>query len=258
MTGSQVNTDGRSENLNREPDDDAESYDPNRHDNQIVALYETDARAHASRDALLAAGVPASAVQVVARSDYAAADTTTPGQGLWGAIKSLFVPDEDVTAYGHAVQHHGHAMLVVTPGITMDRRRVIEALEGTDPIDFDAKLEEWRQSGADGSAAGGMAVGAAAGMASPVQTESITAQRSAENDAMDPPDSPQPATITVREFGAGTASRDTVKVVEERLRVGTREAPQGAVRVRSYVVERSGTAPARLHEDQGGTNTPHT
>ena len=235
-------------------DDDAREYDPKRHDNQIVALYQTDARAHAGRDALLAVGVPSSAIQLVARSDYAAADTTATGQGFWGAIKSLFVPDEDVTAYGHAVHHHGHAMLVVTPDGAMDRRRVIQALESTDPIDFDAKLEEWRQSGYDYStpAVGAGAVGAAAGMASAVQTAPLVDVPG--TDAFSTPDTMSPA-----------ADRpEASTIVEERMRVGTRETPQG--RVRSYVVERPAGDHVRLHEEhvvtvrhtEGDSTAPRT
>ena len=46
---------------------DTHLYDPNTHDNQIVALYNTDAEAQAARDKLVAAGVDSSAVQVMAR-----------------------------------------------------------------------------------------------------------------------------------------------------------------------------------------------
>ena len=54
--------------------------------------------------------------------------------------------------YTHAVDQ-GHAMVVVTPAGDTDRHRVIQVLEHSHPIDFDAKLAEWRQAGYDNSGA---------------------------------------------------------------------------------------------------------
>ena len=158
MSGSYTNTDGRSESLNEGAAHDTGLYDPNRYDNQIVAVYETRARAQAAKDALLAAGVPESAIQVLDRAEGDAvggvtrAEDRNQDEGFWGAIKNLFVPDEDRNAYGYAIDR-GHAMVLVVPSAGMDRQRVIEVLEASDPIDFDAKLEEWRQAGYDYSSA---------------------------------------------------------------------------------------------------------
>ena len=44
MSGSYTNTDGRSDGLNQGAAHDAGLYDPNRHDNQIVAVYENRAK----------------------------------------------------------------------------------------------------------------------------------------------------------------------------------------------------------------------
>ncbi len=223
--------------LNQASAHDTGLYDPERHDNQIVAMYDTDAEARAAKDALANAGVSGSAVQVVARGS----ETGTMGGvnaednngGVWSAIKSLFVPDEDRSAYSHAVGR-GHAMVVVNPTSGMDRQKIIHALESTNPIDFDAKLEEWRQAGYDTSTAHGDYV-AATGAATPVSGstpamgERTTAQRPAGQ--------------------AATGDSDTIKVMEERLRVGKREVAGGAVRIRSYVVERPVEEKVSLHEE---------
>jgi len=50
--------------------------------------------------------------------------------------------------------------------------------------------------------------------------------------------------------GSPTGNEDTIKVVQERLRIGKREVAQGAVRVRSYVVERPVEEQVRLHEER--------
>ena len=47
-----------------------------------------------------------------------------------------------------------------------------------------------------------------------------------------------------------TGTDETIKVVQEQLHVGKREVPRGAVRVRSYVVERPVEEQVRLHEER--------
>ncbi|HYZ64067.1 MAG TPA: YsnF/AvaK domain-containing protein [Acetobacteraceae bacterium] len=252
MSGSYTNTDGRSESFNAGAAHETGLYDPNRHDNQIVAVYENRPAADAARDALLGAGIPASAVQVLDRTQGDAAPGasrvedrgTGRDEGFWGAIKSLFVPDEDYTAYYHAIDR-GHAMVMVIPAAGMDRHRVIEILESSGPIDFDAKLEEWRQAGYDYSQAPrapGHAAGAAEGMGtsgSRMMTETVSMPETGATRA---------PTATAAQGLVG--EQETVKVVEERLRVGKREVAQGAVRVRSYVVERPVEEQVRLHEER--------
>lgn len=279
---------------------DTGMFDPNIHDNQIVALYDTDADANMARDKLIAAGVDSSAVRVVARSadrmaggvDYDAGD-----QGIWGAIKSLFVPDDEAHAYNHAIGR-GHAMVVVTPMGNADRHHIIEVLESTDPIDFDAKLEEWRQSGYDYSGKAGSAddrntaaampadyavnattvtdniPASASGPASSHDTVGNKVERGVEkagaavsgaaaavggalgltdNDRTTDRKAATAPAAPVRGAAVsatGVAGDDeTIKIVEERLRVGKREVARGAVRVRSYVVERPVEEQVRLHEE---------
>jgi len=279
MSGSYTNTDGRTESFNEGAAHDAGLYDPNRHDNQIVAVYESRAQAEAARDALLGAGISQSAIEVLDRTsgDGALGETRAEdrnqGEGFWGAIKSLFAPDDDYNAYHHALGR-GHAMVLVVPTGDMDRHRVIEILESSGPIDFDAKLEEWRQAGYDYSGApratdqgraepkatsGGSgtgyqagtstsgAIGAAAGMAG-------TGGRQVTDRVGVPETTGSRANLTGQRTGTTaqglTGNEETIKVVEERLRVGKREVAQGAVRVRSYVVERPVEEQVRLHEER--------
>ncbi len=261
--------------LNQASAHDTGLYDPAVHDNQIVALYETDADARAAQETLAKAGFAANSMQVVSRDigSGAAAPAREEG-GLWSSIKSLFVPDEERNTYNSAIAR-GHAMLVVTPDRTMDRQHLIHTLEQTGPLDFDAKLEEWRQAGYDttGSAAGtptsntataGHAVDAglntmpsanAAGVASAAATP---AAGLSTGHAAQAPGRAAPTTDTTAKAGAAAApaaasrdtSPDTIKVMEERLRVGKREVAGGAVRVRSYIVERPVEENVRLHQER--------
>lgn len=221
---------------------DTHLYDPSMHDNQIVALYDTRADAEAAKEKLLAAGVDSSAVQVTDRE----ADTMAGGvnyeagdQGLWGSIKSMFMPDEDAHAYSHAVRA-GHAMVVVSPNQTSNRTHIIEVLESTNPIDFDAKLAEWRQAGYQydntDSTAEVASIPAATPVAAPMPATLST--------------TPAPRTEATTGTVAATTGGDTIKVMEERLRVGKREVAAGAVRIRSYVVERPVEEQVRLHEER--------
>ncbi len=255
MSGSYMN-DPSSSSLNQGAAHETGLYDPSMHDNQIVALYDTRAHADAAREKLLAAGVDSGSVQVMdkgADSMAGGVDYEAGNQGLWGSIKSLFMPDEDAHAYSHAVGA-GHAMVVVTPTAKSDRSHIIQVLEGTNPLDFDAKLEEWRQSGYNyapaSTATGGMAdtTGAAVPVAAPMASTAATggaAPMSAGTTST--------ATTGTAKTAAPTAARagdtETIKVMEERLRVGKREVAGGAVRVRSYVVERPVEESVRLHEE---------
>lgn len=135
--------------LNQQAAHDTGLYDPTIHDNQIVAMYDTETQARAAQDVLLRSGIPAANMQVMDRAAVTGVSgKTATDSGLWGAITALFVPEEDRTIYNTAVAR-GHAMLVVTPDATMNRHRLIQSLEATGPLDFDARLEEWRQAGYD-------------------------------------------------------------------------------------------------------------
>ncbi len=243
MSGSYMNEPG-SAALNQNAAHETGLYDPSRHDNQIVALYETRANADAAREKLLAAGVASNAVQVMdkgADSMAGGVDYEAGNQGLWGSIKSLFMPDEDAHAYSHAVGA-GHAMVVVTPGATANRNHIIEVLESTNPLDFDSKLEEWRQSGYN------YAPGATTGMASTAATGGAAVTGAAVTGAAVAGTAATTAPMAASTARAGDA--ETIKVMEERLRVGKREVAGGAVRVRSYVVERPVEEQVRLHEER--------
>ena len=247
MSGSYMNEPG-SASLNQSAAHETGLYDPSQHDNQIVALYDTRAHADAAREKLLAAGVDGGAVQVMDKgADEMAGgvDYEAGNQGLWGSIKSLFMPDEDAHAYSHAVGA-GHAMVVVTPNATTNRNHIIEVLESTNPLDFDAKLEEWRQSGYNyapgGTTAGSTATGAMADTTGAATTGAVTTSAATTGTAK-----------TAAPMAASTAragDAETIKVMEERLRVGKREVAGGAVRVRSYVVERPVEENVRLHEER--------
>jgi len=223
---------------------DNPAYDPDVYENQLVAVYDTRAQADAARDALVAAGISHSAIQVL---DRGPGDTGRPAtdEGFWGTLKSLFAPEEDINAYSHAIGR-GHAMVVVTPGSASERQTALRTLETTDPIDFDARLEEWRQSGYDYSQPNrSLATTETATAESAIGGAAVT-DTSLRSTAGLTPSTPS----TVESSAARADDQETLKVVEERLRVGKREVTQGAVRLRSYVVERPVEEQVRLREER--------
>ncbi len=124
---------------------DTHLYDPDRHDNQIVAFFEDRHAAERARDTLVSAGTPATAIEIIDNPPEPTAEADTVGDQVLSAFMGLFSSDHDHD-YVHAVQR-GHAMLVLTPQPGADRPALIAALEHAGPIDFDAKLEQWRQAG---------------------------------------------------------------------------------------------------------------
>ena len=145
---------GFDEQLNRTTVHDSGIYDPGDAEDRIVLMYETPAAATAAQAKLAAIGVPEDHARVMghtpdgidAGTDYEGGD-----HGLWSAIKALFMSDSHAHGYSEGVRR-GHALLVVHPerGRRLD---TIRLLETTGPIDFDARLEEWRSAGWDNIAA---------------------------------------------------------------------------------------------------------
>lgn len=253
MSDSYTNTNTRADSLNQAAAHDTGLYDPNVHDNQIIAMFENDAKARAARDALVSNGIPESAVHLSGKGQGVAdvSNAEDAGGGLWGAIKSLFMPDEEAHGYAEGVRR-GHAVLVVQPTAEMDRHQIIAVIEKSGPVDFDAKLEEWRQAGynyaGSGVASSSTATGVAADTSAIRSTDTTAAgtfrdapgSTSHEDDYMSGAranDMPGADYETTQEAQSGvTGSR--VPADGGRSRIGKRETLQGSGRVRSYVVER--------------------
>ncbi len=116
-----------------------------------MAVFETFDRARTARDRLAEKGIPAADMDIC--PSRRGQDTAPPGQRddpAWGFIRRFFVPAEERGSYAEGLRR-GHVVLVVRPPADA-RHRVIELLESFDPVDFDARMEEWRSSGWTGAA----------------------------------------------------------------------------------------------------------
>ncbi|MBV8890285.1 MAG: DUF2382 domain-containing protein [Alphaproteobacteria bacterium] len=213
--------------------------------NQVVAMFETYEQARAARDSLVAAGVDRSRIELL---DQAATDDDATfrydrnEQGFWGAIKSLFMPDDESHVYAEGLGR-GHAMLVVRgaagePAGGQDR--IISLLESQNPLDVETHAAQWRQSGWSGSYAGRTA-------GDTYTTQTATQARAAGTASTS---AAALGTTTGTVAGLGTGREEVIPVYEEQLRVGKREVGRGSVRVRSYVVETPVQEQVRLHEER--------
>lgn len=240
-----------------------EHYDPDRHDTQLVAVFERRADAVGARDALLGAGLPAASVSLV---DHAEGEHDAH-EGFWESVRRLFAPREEADALGQALQR-GHIMVVVAADDAAERETAIEVLEGYGPLDLDERpdaghpleLNHMTLSRADMAELPRPAVPDAAPAAAPDPSdqpagtsytygvpEHVARALTAEEQVMA---QPPVGRIDAPHF---------VRIVEERVRVGWREQPEGARRVRSYLAPRQsdGNRVHLLEEDiDPATGTP--
>jgi uncharacterized protein (TIGR02271 family) len=195
----------------------------------VVAMFETYDRALAARDVLVSAGIDRSRIEILAQSGTAQDASfhyERNDEGIWGAIKKLFMPDDESHLYAEGIRR-GYAMLVVRTGAG-DQERIISLLESQDAVDVETHAAEWRQSGWSGVHAGQAAW--------ETQLGASAATRSASSGV---------ATGT-----AGPGQEEVIPVYEEQLRVGKREVGRGSVRVRSYVVEQPVQEQVHLREER--------
>ena len=127
-------------------------------------------------------------------------ETAEYDDGIWGSLKSFFMPEEDRRAYGEGLNRGGTMLSASVEDAHADK--TYDIMEEHGSIDLDEREKTWRSEGWDGSASAG---GRASAYSSGVRKET-------------PED------------------KDYIPVVEERLNVGKRMVDNGRVRVRSYAV----------------------
>jgi uncharacterized protein (TIGR02271 family) len=201
----------------------------------VAAMFETYDRAVAARDVLISAGIDRSRIEILAQSGPAE-DTTfhyeRNDDGIWGAIKRLFMPDEDTHVYAEGIRR-GYAMVVVRTGAD-DQEQIIRLLESQDAVDVETHAANWRQSGWSG------------------MHEGHSAWQNQRTSVTDGTTAAAAAGASSGAAATGTARHheEVIPVYEEQLRVGKREVGRGSVRVRSYVVEQPVQEQVHLREER--------
>ena len=198
----------------------------------IAAMFETYDRALAARDVLVSAGIDRSRTEILAQSGTtqdASFHYERNDEGIWGAIKRLFMSDEDTHVFAEGIRR-GYAMLVVR-AVAGDQEQIINLLESQDAVDVETHATNWRQSGWSGAHSGQAAW--------ETQLQASAADRRSGT-------SSSPATTGAADRG----QEEIMPVYEEQLRIGKREVGRGSVRVRSYVVEQPVQEQVRLREER--------
>jgi uncharacterized protein (TIGR02271 family) len=200
----------------------------------IVAMFETYDRALAARDLLVSAGIDRSRIEILAQSGTAQDARfhyERNDEGIWGAIKRLFMPDEDTHVYAEGIRR-SYAMLVVRAG-DGDQEQIINLLESQDAVDVETHATNWRQSGWSGV------------------HEGHTAWQGQRSSSIGGLAAATDASAGFAATGAtGRGQEEVIPVYEEQLRVGKREVGGGSVRIRTYVVEQPVGDQVHLREER--------
>ena len=201
----------------------------------VVAMFETYDRALTARDVLVSAGIDRSRIEILAQSgtpEDVSFHYERNDEGIWGAIKRLFMPDDESHLYAEGIRR-GYAMLVVRTGAG-DQEQIISLLESQHAVDVETHASEWRQSGWSGVHEGQAAWETQLGASARDRNSAATSN----------------ASSGVATGTAGRAQEEVIPVYEEQLRVGKREVGRGSVRVRSYVVEQPVQEQVHLREER--------
>jgi uncharacterized protein (TIGR02271 family) len=168
--------------------------------------------------------------------------------GFWESIADFFFPPMDRSAYEEGLRRGGWLLTVGSVPASL-YEQAVDILDSEGSIDLDERSESWRAEGWTGATAGSdtFATGTAEGSgitgdsyrARETGTTSVTGSAVTGSGVTG---SAEPGTLGGEDIGRMSSSRElegdeVIPVVEERLRVGKRDADLGRVRVRSYVVE---------------------
>ena len=119
----------------------------------VTALFSSRASAEATRDRLVAAGIPAHEIDVQDQGTYASGQTTSEHKGFVDSLKGMFGAHEDHQAYAEGITR-GQVLLTATVADS-ETDKAIQVLEGSDAVDLDRQEIEWRSSGWTGQATAG-------------------------------------------------------------------------------------------------------
>lgn len=122
----------------------------------ITALFDTKADADAGAERLRAAGIDARHVNIHDQATHSPTDTVpTTGRerGLWATIKNAFIPHEDRRTYEEGLRRGG---FLLTVDVDDDETPLaVRALDEANSVDLDARAQQWRSDGWDGTAPAG-------------------------------------------------------------------------------------------------------
>jgi stress response protein YsnF len=178
------------------------------HSNTITAFYDARSEAERAIERLAEAGIPRSAIQLIADRDGDTATTTHESKGFWAMLGEFFLADDDRTTYAEGIRRGGY--LLTVSGYPLDLHdRALDILDDDGSIDIDERAKAWESEGWSRSGS----------------TEAFASSSYDQTSG------------TARSTTIEADNEEVIPVVEEELRVGKRDVNNGRVRVRSYVTE---------------------
>jgi hypothetical protein len=134
----------------------------------IAAVFETVAAANAACTALSQAGIQACNVLVLDRGEPAA---TPAAKGhIWGRLKARLLPSAHAHHYAEAITR-GHPLLLADIDVAQ-RDAAVAALQAHNPIDLQAKVDDWQAEGWSGTYEG-EDVWSSSGNAEPASSDGV-------------------------------------------------------------------------------------
>ena len=216
----------------------------------ITALFESRAEADRAVNELVQdLGLDRANISLVAQEATTATTTASTSQaepGFWSSLKEMFMPDEDRATYAEGVSRGGIMISVQAEEAHIEQVETV--LERNGAVDLDEREAQWRQEGWTGATTGTVVSSAATGATTGTVVGNAAVGTETAVAAM--PMTAKGASTNVSGVSAVQGNNDQViEVVEERLKVGKREATSGRVRVRSYVVETPVEEQVTLHQE---------
>ncbi len=196
----------------------------------LTAFFDTMAEAESAAARVEAAGIQRSDIRIVEGSEQGTAEVNNESFGFWDSLADFFFPDDDRAAYAEGLRRGGYMLSAVVS--THQSAEVSDILDDEGVVDFDERVENWRSEGWDQETAvlGHQTFAPGMDLDRNADAANLDARRDMRDGAMN--------------------AEGKIDVMEERLRVGKREAQSGRVHVRSYVVEEPITQDVTLRDER--------
>ncbi|MET0529662.1 MAG: YsnF/AvaK domain-containing protein [Microvirga sp.] len=208
----------------------------------LTAFFDSRSEATEAVNALVAAGIPRTSIQITPesdsssyrRSDRSSYDYNKDEGGFFSSLADFIMPDEDRYAYAEGMSRGGVTVSVTTADASQSAM-AMDVLEEHGAVDMDERETSWKSEGWTGYTAGSTAPAGAnttSGATTSIGTTGLSG-----------------SAASVRSDASRAVGDEVIPIVEENLRVGKRDVSHGRVRIRSYVVETPVSESVSLREE---------
>jgi len=176
----------------------------------ITAMYDSRQEAEAARSQLESSGLSSGDISIIDQGASGMSDSSVQGdggehRGFFGALKDMFMPDQDRHAYSEGIRRGG---FLLSARVEEDRAdEAVRLLDSSSAVDFDSREDEWRQSGWD---------------AQPMMDSGETTIPLAEEQLRVGKREVERGSVRVRSYVAETPVHEQVSLREERVDVERR------------------------------------